>query len=161
MTVAPLFTMLTKQKNSSMFCIISFVKKRKGKWSYYLGRPAHTISQWSIFKGDQPTHSHWSIFKGQPAHTFSSWSIFKGDLLTHAHTGLFSGATCPHNLTLVYFYGRPAHTHLHWSIFRGTCPSGKRKEWSHCNGWPTQAEEWPHCNGWPTQIKKHEELVAL
>jgi hypothetical protein len=27
----PLFTMLTKQKNSSMFCIISFVKKRKGK----------------------------------------------------------------------------------------------------------------------------------
>jgi hypothetical protein len=26
----PLFTMLTEQ-NSSMFCIVSFVKKRKGK----------------------------------------------------------------------------------------------------------------------------------
>ena len=35
----------------------------------------------------------------------------------------------------------------------GDLPKEKRKEWSHCNGWPTQVEEWPHCNGWPTQIK--------
>jgi hypothetical protein len=77
-----------------MFCIISFVKKRKRKRSYYLGRPVHISSQWSIFRGDQLTHSQ--------------WSIFTGDLPTHAHTGLFSRATCPHTLTLIYFQGRPA-----------------------------------------------------
>jgi len=89
----PLFTMLTKQ-NSSMFCIVSFVKKKKGKWSHYLGRPAPFEEKWSIFRGDQLTHSYWSIL---------------------------------------------------WV----TCPSGKKEEWSHCNGWPTQVEEWPYCNGWP------------
>jgi hypothetical protein len=101
-----------------------------------------------------------------------------------------SWATCPHTLTVVYFQRRPAHTCSHWSIFMGDLPKWKRKEWSYCNGWPTQVnewshcngwptqngkkvewsscngwptqvEEWSHCNGWPTQIKKHGELVAL
>jgi len=90
----PLFTMLTKQ-NSSMFCIVSFVKKRKRKmislfWAtchfwrkvvYFQRRPAHTRSKWHIFRGDLPTHSH--------------WSIFMGDLPTHTHFGLFSRVTCP------------------------------------------------------------------
>jgi len=55
-----LFTMLTKQ-NSLMFSIVSFVKKRKRKWSHYLGRLAHTCSQWSILTGDLPTHTHTSF----------------------------------------------------------------------------------------------------
>ncbi|KAJ6881554.1 hypothetical protein NC651_028216 [Populus alba x Populus x berolinensis] len=50
-----------------------------------LGRPAHTYSLWSIFKGDLPTLSH--------------WSVFRGDLPTHTHSGLFSGATDPHSYT--------------------------------------------------------------
>jgi hypothetical protein len=40
-----------------------------------------------------------------------------------------------------------------------TYPSGKKKEWSHCNGWPTQVEGWPHCNGWPTQ--KNDGLIVM
>ena len=116
----PLFTMLTKQ-NSSMFCIVSFVKKRKRKWSHYLGRPAPFEEKWSIFRGDLPTHSHWSIFTGDlPTHTHTS--LFSGATGPHTHTGLFSRATCPHTLTVVYFQGRPAHTYSKWSIFRGDLP---------------------------------------
>jgi len=164
------------EQNSSMFCIVSFVKKRKGKWSHYLGRTV----------------------------LLKKSGLFSGATSPHTDTGLFSGATCPHTLTLVYFQGRSAHTHWHWSIFRGDHPhtltlvyfmgdlpkwkkrksgrvvmgdlpkwrnglivmgdlpkNGKKEEWSCCNGWPTQVEEWSHCNGWPTQIKKHWELVAL
>ena len=90
----PLFTMLTKQ-NSSMFCIISFVKKRKRKWSHYLGRLAHICSQWSILTGDLPIHTHTGLFsRATCPHTL---------LPTQTHTNLFSRATCPHTLTLVYF----------------------------------------------------------
>jgi len=73
---------------------------------YFQGRPAHTCSSWSIFRGDQPTHTQ-SIFMGDlPSH--SHWSIFTGDLPTNVHPGLFSRATGPHTHT-VYFHGRPAH----------------------------------------------------
>jgi hypothetical protein len=90
---------------------------------YFHGRLAHTNSHWSIFTSDHPRTLTLVYFHGQPAHT-------------QTHTGLFSRAT--------------THTHLPWSILWATCPSGKKEEWSHCNGWPTQVEEWPHCNGWPT-----------
>ena len=117
----PLFTMLTKQ-NSSTFCIVSFVKKRKRKWSHYLGRPASFEEKWSIFRGDLPTHTQSGLFSGATC--------------PHTHTGLFSRATCPHilkvvyfqgrsahTLTLVYFHGRPAHTYSLWFIFRGNLPT--------------------------------------
>jgi len=61
---------------------------------YFQGRPTHTCSSWSIFRGDRPT---WSIFIGDLPF-YSHWSIFTGDLPTHAHPGLFSGATSPHGL---------------------------------------------------------------
>ena len=61
-------------------------------------------------------------FQGRPAHTYSKWSIFRGDRPTHTQSGLFSGATA-HTLTLVYFYGRPAHTYSLWFIFRGNLPT--------------------------------------
>ena len=102
----PLFTMLTKQ-NSSMFCIVSFVKNRKRKWSYYLGRHAPFEEKWSIFRGDRPTQSHWSTFSGDlPTHTQSG--LFSWATGPHTHTGLLSRATCPHILKVVYFQGRPA-----------------------------------------------------
>jgi hypothetical protein len=41
-------------------------------------------------------HIHTLVyFHGRPAHTYSRWSVFKGDLPTQTHTGLFSRATCP------------------------------------------------------------------
>jgi hypothetical protein len=130
----PLFTMLTKQ-NSSMFCIVSFVKKRKREmislsWAtchllkknglfpgatcphifkvvYFQGRPAHTLTLVYFHGRPAHTYSKWSLFRGdQPTH--SHWSIFTGDLPTHTHFGLFSGATCPHT-----------HTGL---FSRATCP---------------------------------------
>ena len=91
----PLFTMLTKQ-NSSMFCIVSFVKNRKRKWSYYLGRHAPFEEKWSPFTGDLPTHTQSGLFSGATG--------------PHTHTGLLSRATCPHILKVVYFQGRPALT---------------------------------------------------
>ena len=103
----PLFTMLTKQ-NSSMFCIVNFVKKRKRKWSHYLGWPAPFEETWSIFRGDVPTHTQSGLFSGATC--------------PHTHTGLFSRATCPHILIMVYFHGRPAHTYSRWSIFMGDLP---------------------------------------
>ena len=124
----PLFTMLTKQ-NSSMFWIVSFVKKRKRKWShsglfsratcphmltvvYFHRRPIHICSQWSIFTGDLPTCSY--------------WSIFTGNLPTHAHRGLLSGATSPHTHTGLFSGVTSPHTHT--GLFSGaTRPSGKRK----------------------------------
>jgi hypothetical protein len=122
----PLFTMLTKQ-NSSMFCIVSFVKKRKRKWSHYLGRPAPFEEKWSIFRADLPTHTQSGLFSGATC--------------LHTHTSLFSRVTCPHILTLVYFqerpahtltrvyfHGRPAHTYSKWSIFRGDLPT--HSHWS-------------------------------
>ena len=99
----PLFTMLTKP-NSSMFCIVSFVKKRKRKWSHYLGQPAPFEEKWYIFRGDQPTNSH--------------WSIVTGDLPPQTHTGLFSQATYLHTLIVVYFQGRPP-THTYPGLFCG------------------------------------------
>jgi hypothetical protein len=71
--------MLTKQ-NSSIFCIVSFVKKRKRKWSHYLGRPAPFEEKWSIFRGDLPTHSHWSIFRGDLPFWLGLPEIPSGDL---------------------------------------------------------------------------------
>jgi len=47
------------------------------------------------------------------------------------------------------------------SLWRVTCPNGKRKEWSHYYGWPTQGGEWPHYYGWPTQVKKKWRMVSL
>jgi hypothetical protein len=46
-------------------------------------------------------------FQGRPAHTYSSWSIFRGNRPSHSHD-LFSWATCPHTpcphmFILVYF----------------------------------------------------------
>jgi len=88
---------------------------------YFHGRPAHTFSLWSIFKGDLPSHSQ--------------WSIFTGNLPTHVHLGLLSGATGPHvdtvyfhgrlalTLRLIYFHERPTHTFLSWSIFKGDRPT--------------------------------------
>ena len=35
----------------------------------------------------------------------------------------FQGATSSHILIVVYFQGRPAHTRSHWSIFRGDLPT--------------------------------------
>ena len=97
------------EAKSSMFCIVSFVKKTKRKWSYYLGWHAPFEEKWSIFRGDRPTQSHWSTFTGDlPTHT--QGGLFLGATYPHTHTGLFSRATCPHILTLVYFHGRPAHT---------------------------------------------------
>ena len=113
----PLFTMLTKQ-NSSKFCIVSFVKKTKRKWSYYLGRHAPFEEKWSIFRGDRPTQSHWSIFTGDlPTHTHSG--LFSGATDPHSHTSLFSGATCPHT-----------HTGL---FSRATCPHAHKV---YFHGWP-------------------------
>jgi hypothetical protein len=100
---------------------------------YFHGRPAHTCSSWSIFKGDQPTHSHWSIFRGdRPTH---SHGLFSWASWPHTHIGLFSRATYPqmfilvyfqgqpsHTLTLVYFHERPAHIYSLWSIFKGDLP---------------------------------------
>jgi hypothetical protein len=90
---------------------------------YFHGRPAHTYSKWSIFRGDEHTHTdlfsqatclHMFILvyiqgrpthtlimvyvHGRPTHTCSSWSSFRGDRTTHSH-GLFSWATCPHTHT--------------------------------------------------------------
>jgi hypothetical protein len=62
-------------------------------------------------------------FHGWPAHTRSQWSIFKGDQPTHTQSDLFSRATCPHTLTVVYFQGRLAHTYSKWSIFMGDLPT--------------------------------------
>jgi len=76
---------------------------------YFNGRPAHTYSLWSTFKGDLPTHSY--------------WSTFMGDLPTHTHAGLLSRATYQHTFTLVYFHGRPAHTYSRWSTFTGNLPT--------------------------------------
>ena len=104
----PLFTILTKQ-NSSMFCIVSFVKNKKRKWSHYLGRPvhiltlvyfhdgrpAHTYSKWSLFRGDRPTHSHWSTFTTGDLPTHTQSGLFSGATGPHTHTGLLSRATCP------------------------------------------------------------------
>jgi len=43
-------------------------------------------------------------------------------------------------------------------VVMGDLPKNeKKKEWSCCNGWPTQVEEWSNCNGWHTQEKKHGE----
>ena len=56
-----LFTILTMQ-NSSMFCMVSFVKKIKEKWSHYLRRPAPFKKKWSIFRGDLSTHTHTGLF---------------------------------------------------------------------------------------------------
>ena len=61
---------------------------------YFQGRPAHTYSRWSIFKGDLPTHSYTGLFS-RATYTYSYWSIFTGDLPTHTHAGLFSWVTCP------------------------------------------------------------------
>jgi hypothetical protein len=110
----PLFTMLTKQ-NSSMFCIVSFVKKRKGKWSHYLGQLTPFEEKWSIFRGDQSTHSHWSIFTGDLPTQTLTLVYFQGWPPTHTESGLFSEATSP-------------HTHAYPSLFSwATYPSRKRK----------------------------------
>jgi len=61
---------------------------------YFHRRPAHTRSQWSIFKGDQLTHTQSGLFSRTTS--------------PHTHTGLFSRATCPHILKVVYFQGRLA-----------------------------------------------------
>ena len=42
------------------------------------------------------------------------------------------------------------------SLWRVTCPNGKREEWSHYYGWPTQGEWWSHCMG-DLPKKKDEE----
>jgi hypothetical protein len=54
--------------------------------------PTHT----SLFLGAIYPHILTLVyFHGRPAHTYSLWSIFRGDLPTHTHTGIFSWATCP------------------------------------------------------------------
>ena len=110
MTVAPLFTMLTKQKKL-LNALHSKLVKKKTKMVYFPGRPAHTLTL--------------VYFQGRPAHTRSQWSIFTGDLPTQTHTGIFSWATCPHTLTLVlvYFHGLLAQAYSKWSIFRGDQPT--------------------------------------
>ena len=83
MTVAPLFTMLTKQR----FCVVSFVKKKKRKRSLYLGQPAPFEENDHHFH-ERPAHTLTLTpvyFHGRPAHTYSKWSIFRGDLPTHSH----------------------------------------------------------------------------
>jgi hypothetical protein len=50
------------------------------------------------------------------------------------------------------------------SLWWVTYPSGKREEWSHSDGWPTQVKknrEWSHFNRWPTQVKKIENGLIL
>ena len=47
---------------------------------YFHGRPAHTCSSWSIFRGDRPTHSH---------------GLFSWATCPQIHSGLFSRVTCP------------------------------------------------------------------
>jgi len=87
------------------------VKKTKGKKMIcYLGQPAHICSQWSIFRGDQPTLIL-VYFQGRPAiHTHTG--LFSRATYPHklTHFGLFSWATYPSILKVVYFQGRPAHT---------------------------------------------------
>ena len=56
-----LFTILMMQ-NSSMFCMVSFIKKIKGKWFHYLRRPTPFEEKWSIFRGDLSTHTHTGLF---------------------------------------------------------------------------------------------------
>jgi len=51
------------------------------KLVFFHGRPAHTLTL--------------VYFHGQLVHTYSFWSIFKGDQPTHTYPGLFSRATCP------------------------------------------------------------------
>ena len=83
MTVAPLYTMLTKQ----IFCVVSFVKKKKRKRSLYLGQPAPFEENDHHFH-ERPAHTLTLTpvyFHGRPAHTYSKWSIFRGDLPTHSH----------------------------------------------------------------------------
>jgi hypothetical protein len=99
---------------------------------YFQGRPTHTCSSSSIFRGDWPSHSH---------------GLFSWTTCPHTYIGLFSRATCPHMFILVYFQKRPTltlglfswvtcpHTHIglfsratghtcsFWSIFRGDRPT--------------------------------------
>jgi len=81
-----------------------FCKEKKKEWSHYLGQPAPFEEKWSIFTGDQPTHSH------------LPWSIFMSDLPTHIQSGPFSGATNPHT------------QRLPWSIFMGDLPKWKKEK---------------------------------
>jgi hypothetical protein len=102
-----LHSKLCKEKKKKMISLSWATCPFWRKVVYFQGRPAHTYSKWSIFRGDLPTHSHWSIFTGDlPTHTQSG--LFSGVTCPHTHTGLFSRATCPHILTLVYFQGWPA-----------------------------------------------------
>jgi hypothetical protein len=104
-----------------MFCIVSFVKKRKRKWSHYLGRLA-LLKKSSLFSGatcphilkvvyfqGRPAHTLTLVyFHGRPAHTYSLWSIFRSDLPTHSHGSIFRG---------------DLPTHTHFGLFsRVTCP---------------------------------------
>jgi len=109
-----LHSKLCKEKKKKMISLSWATAPFKEKVVYFHGRPAHTYSLWSIFRGDLPTHSH--------------GSIFTGDLPTHTQSGLFSRATCPHTHTMVYFQGRPAHTYSKWSIFTGDLPT--HSHWS-------------------------------
>jgi hypothetical protein len=99
----------------AMFCIVSFVKKTKGKWSHYLGRSAPFEEKWSIFRGDQPTHTHTGLFSRATC--------------PHTHTGLFSRATCPHTLKVAYFQGRPSHAHLLKVVYFQGRPSHTYSQW--------------------------------
>ena len=96
----PFFTMLTKQ-NSSKFCIVSFVKKTKGKWFHYLRRLAHTLTHGLFSRATCPRILKLVYFQGRPAHTLT--------------LVCFHGRPA-HTLTLVYFHGRPAHTYSLWVV---------------------------------------------
>jgi len=117
----PFFTMLTQQ-NSSMFCIVSFIKTRKKNDLIILG-DLPLLKKNGLFLGVTSPHTHTSLFSqatcphtlivvyfqgDQPTHTQSG--LFSGATSPYTHTGLFSWATCPHTLKVVYFHRRPAHT---------------------------------------------------
>jgi hypothetical protein len=83
-----------RSKTPQFFCIVSFVKKRKRKWSHYFGGPT-LLKKISLLSQETYPHTHISLF---------SWTT-----CPHTHNGLFSQATCPHMLIVVYFHGQPAH----------------------------------------------------
>ena len=88
----PLFTMLTKQ-NSSMFCIVSFVKNKKENDLIILGDMPLLKKSGLFSEATGPHILKMVYFQGRPTHTLTL-VCFQG---RPAHT-----------LTLVYFHGRPS-----------------------------------------------------
>ena len=155
----PLFTMLTTQ-NSSKFCIVSFVKKTKGKWFHYLGRLAHTLTL--VYFHGRPTHTLPMVyFHGRPAHTLGLPEIPSGDLLYQNQRMCVARSTWnpiwrfPLTKATWDPIWQPHSIKTKECVKRGLIVMGNQPRRKECE------KKWSHYDGWPTQIERIWSVVSL